>query len=129
MSHLGVARDINAYLNFQSEKSNQLLKKDYNQISGIEFKDKLDLNVSIQNDNCLRYSGLIIKNLKIKESPEWLKKRLTSIGVKSINNVVDITNYVLHDVGQPLHAFDYNKINGKEIIVRNARNGEKNCNT
>ena len=124
MSHLGVARDINAYLNFQSGKSNQLLK-DYNQISGIEFKDKLDLNVSIQNDNCLRYSGLIIKDLKIKESPEWLKKRLTSIGVKSINNVVDITNYVLHDIGQPLHAFDYNKINGKEIIVRNARSGEK----
>ena len=124
MSHLGVARDINAYLNFQSAKSNQLLK-DYNQISGIEFKDKLDLNVSIQNDNCLRYSGLIIKDLKIKESPDWLKKRLTSIGVKSINNVVDITNYVLHDIGQPLHAFDYNKINGKEIIVRNARSGEK----
>ena len=124
MSHLGVARDINAYLNFQSGKSNQLLK-DYNQISGIEFKDKLDLNVSIQNDNCLRYSGLIIKDLKIKESPDWLKKRLTSIGVKSINNVVDITNYVLHDIGQPLHAFDYNKINGKEIIVRNARVGEK----
>ena len=124
MSHLGVARDINAYLNFQSGKSNQLLK-DYNQISGIEFKDKLDLNVSIQNDNCLRYSGLIIKDLKIKESPDWLKKKLTSIGVKSINNVVDITNYVLHDIGQPLHAFDYNKINGKEIIVRNARSGEK----
>ena len=124
MSHLGVARDINAYLNFQSGKSSQLLK-DYNQISGIEFKDKLDLNVSIQNDNCLRYSGLIIKDLKIKESPDWLKKRLTSIGIKSINNVVDITNYVLHDIGQPLHAFDYNKINGKEIIVRNARIGEK----
>ena len=124
MSHLGVARDINAYLNFQSGKSNQLLK-DYNQISGIEFKDKLDLNISIQNDNCLRYSGLIIKDLKIKESPVWLKKRLTSIGVKSINNVVDITNYVLHDIGQPLHAFDYNKINGKKIIVRNARSGEK----
>ncbi|MDC3153874.1 phenylalanine--tRNA ligase subunit beta [Bacteroidota bacterium] len=124
MSHLGVARDINAYLNFQSGKSNQLMK-DYDKISGIEFKNKLDLNVSVQNDNCLRYSGLIIKDLKIKESPDWLKKRLTSIGVKSINNVVDITNYVLHDIGQPLHAFDYNKINGKEIIVRNARNGEK----
>src|SRR5690606_20961253 len=67
---------------------------------------------------CIRYSGLVIEGLQVKESPRWLQDRLKAIGVKCINNIVDITNYVLHEIGQPLHAFDLKAIKGGEVRVK-----------
>jgi phenylalanyl-tRNA synthetase beta chain len=74
---------------------------------------------------CPRYTAVTINNISVGQSPEWLKNRLLSIGVNPINNVVDITNYILHETGQPLHAFDADKISGKKVVVRQAMDGEK----
>ncbi|MCA8946486.1 MAG: phenylalanine--tRNA ligase subunit beta, partial [Planctomycetes bacterium] len=74
---------------------------------------------------CPYYSAQVIRNVKVGESPEWLKKRLESIGLKPINNIVDITNFVLFETGQPLHAFDLGKLNGKRIVVRMAKKDER----
>ena len=76
-------------------------------------------------DRCYRYIARIVKNVKIGQSPEWMVRRLKACGVRSINNIVDITNYVMLEMGQPMHAFDINSISGKHIIVRRANNGEK----
>ncbi|MEG0085538.1 phenylalanine--tRNA ligase subunit beta [Niameybacter sp.] len=82
--------------------------------------------VTIENETlCPRYAARIIKNVKVGQSPKWLKDRLLSAGLRPINNIVDITNYMLLEFGQPMHAFDYNKLQGHHIIVRNARDGEK----
>ena len=117
MSHLGVARDLKAVLN---------LKLNLPDISKFQFKRKYDIKIEVKNKNaCPRYSGCIIDNIKVGESPLEIKNYLSSIGVKSINNVVDITNYVLHSIGQPLHAFDFKKIKQKKIIVKYAEKNEK----
>lgn len=76
-------------------------------------------------DLCYRYIARVVKNVKIKESPEWMKKRLQACGIRSINNIVDITNYVMLELGQPMHAFDINSIDGKHITVRRAKNNER----
>jgi phenylalanyl-tRNA synthetase beta chain len=124
-SHIGVARDLNAVL-ISEEKSES---------TGVIYpslKDfKVDNNtypvyVEVEDLNaCPRYSGITVSGVEVKESPQWLKNRLLSIGVHPINNIVDITNYVLHECGQPLHAFDADKINGRKVVVRDARPGEK----
>ena len=117
MSHLGVARDLKAVLN---------LKLNLPDISKFQFKVKHDIKIEVKNKNaCPRYSGCVIDNIKVGESPLEIKNYLSSIGVKSINNVVDITNYVLHSIGQPLHAFDFNKIKQNKIIVKYAEKNEK----
>jgi phenylalanyl-tRNA synthetase beta chain len=95
----------------------------------INDKDKREkgiLRVEIKDrKGCSFYSGRLIRNVQVKSSPPWLKKHLKSMGVKSINNVVDVTNYVLFELGQPLHAFDLDKIEGQKIVVRRAKKGEK----
>ena len=90
-------------------------------------KDEIEgLKVDIEApDLCYRYMARVIKNVKIGPSPEWMKKRLMACGVRSINNIVDITNYVMLEMGQPMHAFDINSISGREITVRRAKKGEK----
>ena len=83
------------------------------------------IKISIQDpDLCGRYVGIVVRNVKIGESPDWMKNRLIAVGMRPINNVVDITNYVMMELGQPLHAFDYGLLTGREIIVRRARPGE-----
>lgn len=118
MSHLGVARDVCAYLTFH-EKKEFRVKWPFNN----NFKadnNKLPISVSILNTKaCPRYSGVSLSNVSVKESPEWLQHKLKAIGLRSINNIVDITNYILHETGQPLHAFDADQIAGNKIIVRN----------
>lgn len=81
--------------------------------------------VSVRNtDAAPRYTGVNISGVTVKESPDWLKEKLNVIGIRPINNIVDVTNYVLHDLGQPLHAFDADQIAGQQVIVRNAAEGE-----
>jgi phenylalanyl-tRNA synthetase beta chain len=115
-SHFGVARDLKALIN------KPVVLKDYSIQSTLEKKN---FSVEVLNPQaCIRYCGVVISGISISESPEWLKNRLKSIGLSPINNVVDITNFILHDLGQPLHAFDLDKIKGDKIIVRNAESGK-----
>ena len=122
-SHYGVARDLYAYYAAHGQK-HELLKP-----SVEAFKvDNQELPITVHvdaPDACPRYTGVSIQGVEIKESPEWLKNSLLAIGLRPINNVVDVTNFVLHECGQALHAFDADKIKGNEIHVRYARSGEK----
>jgi len=119
-SHLGVARDLAAYLKQSKavEVSRPSLKK---------FKtDNNELNIPIEVEEpagCKRYSGLTLKGISVKESPQWLQNRLKSIGQTPINNIVDITNFVLHESGQPLHAFDAAEITGNKVLVKTMPEG------
>ncbi|HKL66407.1 MAG TPA: phenylalanine--tRNA ligase subunit beta, partial [Bacteroidales bacterium] len=115
-SHFGAARDLAAYFNlFRSNRAKLPSVKEFK-----EENDSLHIPVIIENEqDCIRYSGLTISGVEVKESPQWLKNRLKAIGLTPLNNVVDITNYVLHESGQPLHAFDADKIAGRKVIVKN----------
>ncbi len=122
MSHIGVARDVIAYLNFH-DKKNYVLKTPFSNTFKPDNKS-LSIAVKIENaEACQRYAGVTIKNITVKESPDWLKQRLKAIGLRPINNIVDITNYILHETGQPLHAFDADAITGAEVIVKNLPEG------
>jgi len=113
--HIGVARDVVAVLGQTQEI--KLVKPSVD-----DFKvDNNDLNISVEVDAaelCPRYSGVTLTGLEIKDSPDWLKNRLLSIGLTPVNNIVDVTNFVLHETGQPLHAFDAAKITGNKVIVK-----------
>lgn len=117
-SHYGVARDIAAYYRLHDSAKGITLTLP----SVDEFAvDNHDLPISIQVKNpeaCPRYAGVTISNVEIKPSPTWLKNHLLAIGLRPINNVVDVTNFILHELGQPLHAFDADKISHKEVVVQ-----------
>ena len=122
-SHIGVGRDLVAILSSQVKEETPL-----NIPSVSDFKvDKQDEKPSIIIDEklCGRYAGLVIKGVEVKESPAWLKEHLNAIGIRPINNIVDITNFVLMEVGQPLHAFDWSKVEGKTINVKTVDKGTK----
>ena len=123
MSHYGVARDLKAGLE-QKEIQKELVTPSTSNFSVDNRSLKIDVMVK---DGCLapRYCGLTISNLIVQESPDWLKNRLFAIGLSPINNVVDVTNYVLHELGQPLHAFDASKIKGNKIEVKTLPAGTK----
>ena len=109
-SHIGVARELSTVLDIPLQFQTKELPK------GTQSKS---IQIEIEeNETCPRYSGIVLENVEVKESPDWLKTRLNSIGLRPINNVVDVTNFVLHELGQPLHAFDYDKIKGQKIVVK-----------
>ncbi len=122
MSHWGVARDVCAYL---SHHDKQDLKPKLPNSNGFKTDNtSLTLYVKVENEKaCPRYSGISIANVNIAESPKWLQQKLKAIGLRPINNIVDITNFIQHETGQPLHAFDIEKIGGKKIIVKNLPEG------
>ena len=122
MSHLGVARDLKAGLTHLNVPVNFNTPS----ISKFNIDSKIrPIQIEIVNkDKCPRYAGITVKNVKIGPSPKWIQNRLKAIGLSPINNVVDITNYVMHELGQPLHAFDAEKIHGQKIIVKTAEPGD-----
>ena len=115
-SHYGVARDLYAYLVQHGYQTS--LHKPSVEAFQVDNHD-LDIRVSVENSEaCLRYAGVSVKGVEVKESPEWLQNKLRLIGLRPINNVVDVTNYLVHAFGQPLHCFDAAKIKGGEVIVK-----------
>lgn len=121
MSHFGVARDLKAGLK-QQGVSKELITPSVMQFSVDNRLSTIQVKVDTP-ELAPRYSGITISDLTVKESPDWIKNRLKAIGLNPINNVVDATNYVMHELGQPLHAFDLDKIEGKKIIVKTLREG------
>lgn len=115
-SHLGVARDLAAYLR------TQVSMPDTTAFTIDNTDDRIEVSVEDKNA-CPRYSGVTISGITVQPSPEWLQDKLKVIGLRPINNIVDVTNYVLHDLGQPLHAFDLDKIVGRKVIVRKSEEG------
>ncbi len=121
--HIGAARDIVASVN--QSKGKGTLKLKYPSVDGFKpDNNHLPIQVKVEDtDACPRYSGVTISGLEVKESPQWLKSKLLGIGQKPINNVVDVTNFVLHETGQPLHAFDAKQVKGSKVVVRKAPAG------
>lgn len=121
MSHFGVARDVCAYITHHQKEVR--VKSPFS--NGFKIDNtNLPIKVTVENtEACPRYAGITISAVEVKESPQWLKHRLQAIGLRPINNIVDITNFILHETGQPLHAFDADAIAGSEIIVKNEAAG------
>ena len=118
LGHIGIARELSIIEKNKSKVKNYIQKK-------IKIKENNEtLTISIDNDKCKRYAACIIRNVTVKESPDWLKKSLKSIGQKSINNIVDAANFILMDLGHPMHTFDLDKIESNSINVRSAKNNE-----
>ncbi|MCH2033023.1 MAG: phenylalanine--tRNA ligase subunit beta [Tenacibaculum sp.] len=123
MSHYGVARDLRAGL-MQKDVNLELISPSVSDFHVDERRLKIDIEV--ENKELIpRYCGITITDVEVKESPEWIKNRLKAIGIAPKNNVVDITNYVLHELGQPLHAFDASKIRGNKVVVKTLEEGTK----
>lgn len=115
LSHFGIAKEISAIFDLKIADEN---------LDKIEPK-ATSLEIDIVDDKCLRYMGRIVRNVKVGESPDWLKEKLNVIGQKSINNIVDIANFVMFDLGQPIHCFDLDKLASEKLIIRNGKVGEK----
>lgn len=122
-SHYGVARDLAAYLKQAGKPAALRLPS----VEAFKIDDETPaIEVVVENEEaCLRYSGVTIKGVTVKESPEWLQNRLRVIGLRPINNVVDVTNFILHELGQPLHSFDAAKIKGNKVVVKTVEAGTK----
>lgn len=122
-SHYGVARDLYAWL-VQNGYKTSLHRPETSEFK-VDNHD-MDIDVVVENtEACPRYAGVAIKNVTVKESPEWLQNKLRLIGVRPVNNIVDITNYILHAYGQPMHCFDADKIKGGKIVVKTCQEGTK----
>lgn len=121
-SHYGVARDLAAYMQHRNPVFLEKPSVDEFKIDNNDNK----IDVVIQNpEACIRYSGITVSGITVKESPVWLQDKINSIGLRPINNIVDITNFILHEIGQPLHAFDADYIKGKKVVVKTLAEGTK----
>ena len=122
-SHYGVARDLYAWLVQNGHQA--VLKRP--SVDGFKVDNHgLDIAVEVENtEACPRYAGVTVRNVTVKESPEWLQNKLRTIGLRPINNIVDITNYILHAYGQPMHCFDADKIKGGKIVVKTVAEGTR----
>ena len=121
-SHLGVARDLAAYLQQQQDIHYTLPSVEAFQVD----RNTAGISIEVQRpEACLRYAGVCIEGVKVQESPEWLQTKLKAIGLHPINNVVDVTNFILFESGQPLHSFDKDKIKGNQVIIRSFPTGTK----
>ncbi len=122
-SHYGVARDLYAWLVQNGHQAT--LKRPSVDAFAVDNQD-LNIDVEVENaEACPRYAGVAIKGITVKESPEWLQNKLRLIGVRPVNNIVDITNYVLHAYGQPMHCFDADKIKGGKVVIKTCTEGTK----
>src|SRR4051812_16605978 len=119
LSHLGIAREVAVLTRSPLKKPDPGLKE-----SGRAASEAVKIRIE-DSTRCPRYAGRVVEGITVEPSPAWMKQRLEACGVRSINNVVDVTNYVMLESGQPLHAFDLDKVGGTEIVVRLARAGEK----
>ena len=119
LSHIGIAREAAALTGGSISKTPVSLD-----MNSANIKDKISVKIS-DKKSCPQYMARLIEDVKVGPSPDWLKKRLESLGLKPINNIVDVTNFIMYDLGQPLHAFDVDKIDGKEIIIRKNKPNEK----
>ncbi|HEU5365480.1 MAG TPA: phenylalanine--tRNA ligase subunit beta, partial [Hanamia sp.] len=122
MSHIGVAKDVCAYISHHYKKTTKAISPFKNKFKADNHSQNIEIDLKNSAD-CERYAGVSISEITIAESPEWLKNKLKSIGLRPVNNIVDITNFILHETGQPLHAFDLDKIKGKKIIVETLPEG------
>lgn len=118
-SHYGVARDLAAVLNCRNNAELKLIRPNIENFEPDETSSDIKIEI-IDKTNCPRYTGLHIKNIKVSESPSWLQNKLQSIGIRPINNIVDITNFVMFEIGQPLHAFDSKQIVGNKVVIKTA---------
>ena len=123
-SHYGVARDLKAYLRRHGEKDAEVKTPSVADFAPSRMDGAVAVEVK-DTKACPRYSGVTIRNIKVAESPKWLKELLEAAGQRPINNIVDITNYILLGMGQPLHCFDLAKMKGERVVVRSAEQGEK----
>ena len=125
-SHYGVARDLAAFLDCHIGTEAPRLMRPSVEVFASDCPDGDAVKVTVEADDaCIRYCGLTIEGVNVTESPEWLRNRLTTVGLRPINNVVDITNYILHSFGHPLHAFDRAHIAGNHVVVKKAVQGTK----
>jgi len=125
-SVIGIVREAYAILSSQGNKPTLIAPKGLDLRLQPDTAQKLNLNVVIKNPNlCPRFCAIVIDNVKIKPSPALIKRRLETSGIRSINNIVDISNYIMLELGQPMHTFDYDKIKGAKMILRKSINGEK----
>jgi len=123
-SHIGVARDLATALNIAYKSKVNFVKPDLSKFAIPSGNNSKPISVEVQDkDACPRYSAISISNVTVKESPDWLKNKLKAIGARPINNIVDATNYVMNEYGQPLHAFDADKIVGGKVIIKKLPEG------
>ncbi|MEP6926801.1 MAG: phenylalanine--tRNA ligase subunit beta [Ginsengibacter sp.] len=122
MSHMGVAKDVCAYLSHHNKTEIKMISPFKNIFKANNTSHKIDVIIE-NSEACRRYAGVTLSGISVSQSPAWLQSRLKSIGVRPVNNIVDITNFILHETGQPLHAFDTDKINGNKIIVKTLPEG------
>jgi phenylalanyl-tRNA synthetase beta chain len=122
MSHLGVAKDLLAWSRVHKNRSKSLKQLELADIKNASGNLKINVEVS-DPDLCPRYSGICLSGITVSESPDWLKKRIRSMGLNPINNIVDVTNFIMYEMGQPLHAFDYDQIQKQSIHVKTLKEG------
>ncbi len=120
---IGIAREVAATFDKKFIPP-EVASSDEGSVQGETASDLIEVDIQAP-DLCSRYIGRVVKNIRLKDSPEWMKRRLAAAGIRPINNIVDITNYVMEEFGQPMHAFDYDTIEGHKIVVRRAQDGEK----